>query len=100
MRVLNGVSGEENARFAIGNIGTDVLQRHDIARLEELLDTHVRTNTGYSLQKLHWIRQMPDGSIERRQTDARMLQEVMANLSNSAVVKKDLLLCTIPMPPA
>jgi len=86
VRVMNGVSEEEIARFAIGKDcfkGASAFFMH----LDRLLQDHA----GHPLTRVHWLKVGQKGT-ERRHADMRMLQELI-----NSPLTMPLYLCTVPM---
>merc|ERR1719321_2074251 len=89
VRVLNGVSGEEEARFPI-NTQASNSEHHFL----EMLDRLCQQQIGHNLSRLHWLSQAKAGDrFQRRACDIKMVDEIVGE--HSPV----LLLCTIPAPP-
>jgi len=98
VRVLNGVSGEEENRFTVpaweAVNGTP-------AQFLNVVDQACRTHGGQALSSLSWLSQVESGGrFERRPCDERAVEELFGQdggqRRGGAVV---LLLCTVPQRP-
>jgi len=96
VRVLNGVSGEEEVRFEL---------KYQAGMTEQafltMLDRSCQQHAGQALPGLNWLSQSQPGErFERRRCDTNMIMELFDRLNtsrrSSATV---LLLCTVPVRP-
>lgn len=91
VRILNGVSGEEEARFPISVEAAS--SEHNFI---EMLDRLCQQKVGHNLSRLHWLKQGRAGDrFQRRTCDINMVEDVIRDFDCQPV----LLLCTIPAPP-
>lgn len=87
VRVMNGVSEEEIAKF---NLPKSCLATPATFFMQ--LDRLCQDHAGHPLSRVHWLHVSPSGT-ERRHANMRMLQEII-----STPVQKTLYLSTVPMP--
>jgi len=99
VRILNGVSGEEEVRFELA-LQSTVSEQHFLT----LLDQRCKQIAGQTLSDLTWLHKAGDGpqdKYQRKKCDMRMVEEIMAQ----SVQKRQrggptvLFLCTIPARP-
>lgn len=86
VRVMNGVSEEEIARFAVGKEGFKSASGFFV-----LLDRLLQDHAGHPLTRVHWLKVGQKGT-ERRHADMRMLHELI-----NSPLTMPLYLCTVPM---
>jgi len=95
VRILNGVSGEEEARFAIPQ-QSSFSEQHFLGILDKLC----QQRTGQPLSELKWLRQVQaGGQYQRRKCDISMVEEFFRGKGGSKQCSPTLLLCTVPVRP-
>merc|ERR1712178_14733 len=70
--ILNGVSGEEEARFSIP-VDECFSEQQLLAKLDQLCRLHI----GQALQHLNWLNPKPGGRFERCTYDSNMVEEFL-----------------------
>mmetsp|Transcript_87752 Transcript_87752/g.283368 ORF Transcript_87752/g.283368 Transcript_87752/m.283368 type:complete len:1130 (-) Transcript_87752:63-3452(-) len=96
VRVLNGVSGEEEVRFDV---------KHQASLTEQtflaMLDRYCQQHAGQALSGLNWLSQSQPGErFERRKCDTDMIREIFSRVNNPKKSSPTvLLLCTVPVRP-
>lgn len=95
VRILNGVSGEEEVRFT-----ASLKACSSEGQLLTMLDRLCLQHAGEPLAGLNWLSRDSRGKdrFERRKCDARMAEELFDEWQDSAK-EAVLLLCTIPVTP-
>jgi len=95
VRILNGVSGEEEIRFSIPQ-QSSFSEQHFLSNLDKLCQQH----TGQPLSDLKWLSQaQAGGQYQRRKCDLSMVEELFSGNGGSRQCSPVLLLCTVPVPP-
>uniref|UniRef100_A0A7S2ICN0 SAM domain-containing protein n=1 Tax=Zooxanthella nutricula TaxID=1333877 RepID=A0A7S2ICN0_9DINO len=95
VRVLNGVSGEEEVRFALRHQAS-----HTGPQFLSSLDALCQQHAGQALSGLNWLSQaQPGDRFQRRKCDVSMFEELMGGSGSTHKVPSVLLLCTVPQRP-
>lgn len=94
VRVRNGVSGEEETRFAM-SMDDCFSEQHFLTVLERRSQQHV----GQTLADLNWLHTQEGGRLERRQCDLHMVEEIFKDGALQGNCPVVLLLCTVPATP-
>jgi len=95
VRVLNGVSGEEEVRFSIPH-QSSFSEQHFLGILDKLC----QQRTGQPLSDLKWLHQaQAGGQYQRRNCDISMVEELFGGKGGSKQCSPVLLLCTVPVRP-
>lgn len=98
VRILNGVSGEEEVRFPVP-VESSFSEQHFYSMLDRLCQKHA----GQALCDMNWLSQaQPGARFQRRKCDLTMVEELFNEEGTShRKGKMVLLLCTVPaMPPS
>jgi len=94
VRIVNGVSGEEEVRFPV-RVQAAVSEQHFLSMLDHMCQQH----TGLALSGLNWLQQGEPGTRwKRRPCDLQMVQELFA-AEPPPKGPTVLLLCTVPVRP-
>jgi len=95
VRILNGVSGEEEVRFSIPQ-QSSFSEQHFLSILDRLCQRH----TGMPLSDLKWLSQaQAGGQYQRRKCDLSMVEELFSGKGASKHCSPVLTLCTVPVRP-
>lgn len=96
VRILNGVSGEEETRFRLP-LQDAVSEQHFLA----MLDRQCKRAAGQSLADLNWLRRASGQQrYERRKPDLHMVDELLGSVGPQNTGKTVvLLLCAVPVQP-
>eukprot|EP00928_Gymnodinium_smaydae_P031023 TRINITY_DN2290_c0_g1_i1.p1 TRINITY_DN2290_c0_g1~~TRINITY_DN2290_c0_g1_i1.p1 ORF type:complete len:1125 (-),score=266.48 TRINITY_DN2290_c0_g1_i1:346-3720(-) len=95
VRILNGVSGEEEVRFSL-HINATLSEQHFLA----LLDVRCRQRASQSLADLNWLyKKEPGDRFQRRKCDVRMVEDLLGPEAQKKKGPLVLLLCTVPVRP-
>jgi len=96
VRILNGVSGEEEVRFP-APFEASFSEQHYYSMLDKLCQKHA----GQSLSDMNWLSQAQSGArFQRRKCDLSMVEDLFSD--DDASLRKGpriLLLCTVPAKP-
>lgn len=95
VRILNGVSGEEEVRFSV-SLQASYSEQHFLSMLDGLC----KQRAGQSLRDLSWLSQAQPGErFQRRKCDLAMVEEVLGGADSQKRGPVVLLLCTVPVRP-
>lgn len=96
IRILNGVSGEEEVRFPM-TVEASFSEQHFYSMLDRLCQKHA----GQALCDMNWLSQAhPNARFQRRQCDLSMVEELFGeDVPSQRKGPAVLLLCTVPAKP-
>jgi len=95
VRILNGVSGEEEVRFPVP-VEASFSEQHFF----QMLDRLCQKKTGQALSDLNWLSQAhPGARFQRRKCDMSMVEELFGDGGSQSKGPTVILLCTVPARP-
>mmetsp|Transcript_75604 Transcript_75604/g.179669 ORF Transcript_75604/g.179669 Transcript_75604/m.179669 type:complete len:678 (-) Transcript_75604:15-2048(-) len=95
VKILNGVSGEEEARFSVA-VNAAAAEKDFL----NALDKHCQEKAGQMLSGLNWLSPVEKGRrYQRRKCDTSMVEDLLNDPSFQLRGATELLLCTVPQQP-
>eukprot|EP00927_Polykrikos_kofoidii_P048375 TRINITY_DN4264_c0_g2_i1.p1 TRINITY_DN4264_c0_g2~~TRINITY_DN4264_c0_g2_i1.p1 ORF type:complete len:881 (-),score=120.72 TRINITY_DN4264_c0_g2_i1:121-2763(-) len=94
VRIVNGVSGEEEVRFLM-SVQDSFSEQH----LHSMIDARCKEKAGQALSDLNWLSKTKGDRYQRRKCDLRMVEDLFAPSGGPGHRPIVLLLCTVPVPP-
>eukprot|EP00927_Polykrikos_kofoidii_P048374 TRINITY_DN4264_c0_g1_i1.p1 TRINITY_DN4264_c0_g1~~TRINITY_DN4264_c0_g1_i1.p1 ORF type:complete len:926 (-),score=92.40 TRINITY_DN4264_c0_g1_i1:188-2965(-) len=94
VRIVNGVSGEEEVRFLMS-----VRSSFSEQNFHSMIDARCKEMAGQALSDLNWLCKSQGDRYRRRKCDLRMVEDLFAPRVQPKQGPTVLLLCTVPVPP-